>query len=322
MNILFVHNHPIPVSGYGGVERIIWWLGKEYVRLGHRVAYLVPAVSSCPFGRILHVDPAGSLNAQIPPETDVVHLCYQSEERPDKPYLMMYQYNHHPRETFDINTVFISQDHARRHHSETYVYNGIDIEEYGDPALNSRREHLLFLGYAKRPEKNLADCLRIARRTKNILAVVGGKDKWYRRRPWVRYKGFLGGEEKLAVLRASKALLFPVRWHEPFGIAVIEALYFGAPVVASPYGSLKELVGERFGCATTSLSHMIETVKRIDAFDRKKCHDYVCDRFNSRTMAADYIKLYEKVMNGKPLNAHEPVNNGNFSRERLLPLTP
>lgn len=322
MNILIIHNHVIPVQGYGGVERIIWWLGKELISRGHQVSYLVPAGSHCPFAKVIVHDPARSLNEQIPPHIDVVHCCTQSEEKPAKPYLMMYQYNYHPGTTFDINTVFVSADHARRNKSMTYVYNGIDIEEYGPPDFSVSREHLLFLGYAKRPEKNIKDCLRIARRTGNILAVVGGKDKWYRRRRWVSYKGFLGGEEKMNVLRRSKALLFPVLWHEPFGIAIIEALYFGAPVIGSPFGSLLELVPKEVGCVTTSLSQMTEAVRSLENFDRKACHEYVCEQFNAKRMTQNYLKLYEKVLSGQSLNPTPPVNGGNFSRDQLLQLSP
>ena len=47
-----------------------------------------------------------------------------------------------------------------------------------------------------------------------------------------------------SLLNASRGLIFPVRWHEPFGLAVIESLYFGCPVFATPYGALPELVQE------------------------------------------------------------------------------
>ncbi|MCK5581949.1 MAG: glycosyltransferase family 4 protein, partial [Candidatus Omnitrophica bacterium] len=230
MHILIIHNQPIPVHGYGGIERIIWWLGKELALLGHKVSYLLPPESSSPFADVYVYDPQKSFNEQIPQSVDFVHFCFQTEEKVKKPYLMMEQCNYHPRDTFDINTVFVSRNHARRNGSECFVHNGIDVDEYGPVDWAVQRKHLLFLGYAKRPEKNLKDCLYIARKTKNVLAVVGGKDKWYRRRPWASYKGFLGGEKKNKELRESKALLLPVLWDEPFGIVIIESLYFGSPV--------------------------------------------------------------------------------------------
>ena len=321
MRILIVHNSMIPVKDYGGVERIIWWLGKELTSLGHEVRYLVPLGSQCPFAKVYHLVPERPINAQIPDDIDVVHLCFQSAEKIRKPYLMMYQFNYHSHDRFDINTVFVSQDHAKRHNATTYVHNGIDVDEYGPVDFTVKRKYLLFLGYAKRPEKNLKDCLAICRKTKNILAVVGGKDKWYRRRPWVQYMGFIGGGRKNEVLQQSKALLFPVRWHEPFGIAIIEALYFGCPVIGSTYGSLKELVPRDVGSLSNSVPEMIGSVKNLDRFAPKRCHEYVLENFTSKHMTREYLKLYEKVLAKVPLNAAEPVNNGNFSREDLLPLS-
>jgi len=320
MKVLIIHNTCIPVKGYGGVERIIWWMGKELCRLGHKVVYLVPEGSECPFADILVFESDRPINDQIPNDVDIVHLCFQTKEKVNKPYLMMYQYYYHPEEKFDVNTVFISKNQAERNRSTTYVYNGIDPDEYGPVDFDAQRRHLLFLGYAKRPEKNLKDCLKIARKTKNVLAVVGGKDKWYRRRPWVRYKGIIGGAEKNKVLQSSKALLFPVRWHEPFGIAIIEALYFGCPVIGSRYGALVELVPDDVGFLSNVVSELIEAVKNLNQFDPKRCHEYVCDQFTVKHMTDNYLKLYEKVLAGENLNPTEPINGGNFSREELLPL--
>jgi glycosyltransferase involved in cell wall biosynthesis len=320
MHILLINNTVIPAKEYGGVERIIWWLGKELVRLGHRVTYLAAGGSSCPFAQVLTYDPQRELNAQIPENVDFVHSCIQAEGPLKKPYLMMYQYNYHPQETFNINTVFCSRDHAQRNGSEVFVHNAIDPDDYGLVDFNAPRKHLLFLGYAKRPEKNLKDCLYIARKTGNVLAVVGGKDKWFKRRPWVRYEGFLGGEAKNAVLGRAKALLFPVRWYEPFGLAIIEGLYFGCPVIGTPYGSLSELINPEVGLLSDSRSQLVDAVRNLKAFDPRKCHEYVCERFNSRKMAQEYLSMYGRVLAGQSLNPQKPVNGGNFSREILLPI--
>jgi len=320
MKILIIHNQVLPVRDYGGVERIIWWLGKELHRLEHQVTYLLPPGSQCPFATVLVYDPTRTLNEQIPDSMDVVHLCFQSKEKLKKPYLMMYQYNYHPDAIFDINTVFCSADHAKRHGASIFVYNAIDPEEYGPVDFTVKRSFLLFMGYAKRPEKNLKDCLRIARRTRNILAIVGGKDKWYRRRPWARYMGVIGGPKKNAILQQSKALLFPIRWHEPFGIVLIEALYFGMPVIGSPYGSVRELIPPEVGYLSDSVRDMEEAIGRLEDFNPRRCHEYVRERFTIARLTRDYLRLYERVISGQTLNEKVPVNNGNFSRDSLLTL--
>lgn len=321
MHVLIVHNTSIPAIGYGGVERLIWWLGKEFVRLGHKVSYLVARGSSCPFAdRVGFYDPARPLASQIAADIDFVHLGFHPLEPLEKPYLVMFQYNHHFADTLDRNTVFCSRNQASRYGSEVFVHNGLDPDDYGPVDWRRERKHLLFLAYAKRPEKNLKACLRLARQSGRKLAVVGGKPKWYRWRPWAQYYGFLGGQDKIDVLNASQALLYPVRWHEPFGIALIEALYFGNPVFGTRYGSLPELIIPETGFLSNRYSELLEAVRHPDKFDRKACHDYVMTNFHVRRMARQYLQLYQKILDGEHLNHKPPKNPGNFNPEQLLPL--
>lgn len=320
MNVLIVLDTVIPAVQYGGTERIVWWLGKELVRRGHKLTYLAAPGSTCPFADVLSYDPHIPIHPQIPDYIDFVHLSFEPAERVKKPYLITHHGNRHTKAEFDINTVFVSRNHADRNAAVCYVHNGLDPDEYGPVDWNRRREHLLFLGYAKRPEKNLRDCAYLARKTKNVLAVVGGKAKWFKCRPWLRYKGFLGGTEKSSVINASKALLSPVRWHEPFGIALIEALYFGCPVVGSRYGSLPEVVIPDVGFLSNNLSEMEEAVRHVDRFNPKRCHAYVCDQFSVQVMTDRYLALYAKVLAGETLNPRPPVNGGDFTGVELLPI--
>jgi len=320
MQILLVNNTVIPVKEYGGTERIIWWLGKELNRLGHQVSYLVAPGSSCPFAKVYALDPLKSINEQIPENIDVVHVHFPVKEEIRKPYLITFHGNYHEDDLFDINNVFVSRNHAQRNSSSIYVNNGIDPDDYGPVDFNVKRKYLLFLGYAKRPEKNLNDCITIARKTKNTLAVAGGKFKWFKWRPWVDYKGFVGGSVKNRILQDSKALLFPIRWHEPFGLSILESLYFGSPVIGSRYGSLPDLIKEDIGFLSNSIADMVEAVNHLERFDPKHIHQYVCENYSSNKMAQNYLKLYEKVLSGQSLNVKRPVNGGNFSNKELLPL--
>ena len=133
----------------------------------------------------------------------------------------------------------------------------------------------------------------------------------------ISFRGIVGGEEKNAYLRASKGLIFPVRWHEPFGIALIESLYFGCPVFGTPYGSLPEIVGQGMGVLSDSLGTLSDALKNVNEFDRKKCHEYVCDQFLAATMTRSYVTLYEKVLNGRILNSIVPYIRD--SNEKFLP---
>ena len=68
----------------------------------------------------------------------------------------------------------------------------------------------------------------------------------------IRFHGMVAGERKSALLRQSSGLIFPVVWHEPFGLAVVESLYMGAPVFATPYGALPEIVTPAITAFTSS----------------------------------------------------------------------
>ena len=320
MKILIVNNTKIPATEYGGTERIIWWLGKELHRRGHNISYLVAKGSSCPFAHILEYNPQQPLHGQIPDDVDLVHLHFQVVEKIKKPYLITHHANYHFQKEFDINTVFVSRNHAERHCSTAYVLNGLDPEEYGPVSFDKTRKYLLFLAYAKRPEKNLKDCLYIARKTKHQLAVVGGKHRWFKWRPWVEYKGFIGGEKKNDVLRNSQALLFPVRWHEPCAVTIFEGLYFGCPVFATPYGCLPELIDAKLGFLSNSRSELIKAVGRMDQFNHQAIHQFTCAYLSAKRMTNNYLRLYEKVLNGETINQTPPLNRGNFSRDHLLPM--
>jgi hypothetical protein len=69
----------------------------------------------------------------------------------------------------------------------------------------------------------------------------------------------VGGQVKLDLLQGSRGLIFPVLWHEPFGLAVIESLYFGCPVYATPYGALPELVPPACGVLSAGRGELADS---------------------------------------------------------------
>ena len=172
---------------------------------------------------------------------------------------------------------------------------------------------LLFLALASWKVKNVRGAFRIARRAGRPLAVVGGHrlnfNMGFRLTldPNARFHGVIGGERKNRIINRSSALLFPVRWHEPFGVALIEALYFGCPVFGTPYGSLPEIVIPEVGVLADSESELARRLADVGQFDRHRCHQYVCDEFSAGLMTKRYLALYERVLNGESLHDHEPV---------------
>lgn len=312
LHILIVYKGRIPTPKYGGTSRDIWYLGKELVKMGHRITYLVGAGSSCDFAGIKYFNPHVPLADQIPDDVDLVHSHIPVREALPKPYMITLHGNSSDPGDYDINTTFISRDHAARYGSEVFVYNGLGLEEYGKPDLERKRSYLHFLGKAAWRVKNLKGCMQIARASGYPLRVLGGHRVNLKMGlritldPRIRFEGMVGGETKNRLINGSKALLFPVRWNEPMGLAVVESLYFGCPVFGTPYGALPELVGSEFGKLSNKKSELVEALKHVDAYDRKKCHEYVCDNFASIHMARNFLPLYEKVLGGEPLNPKPP----------------
>lgn len=316
MHVLLVHNAIIPVFAYGGTERVVWDLGKALVRLGHKVTFLARPGSRCDFADVLPLDRKKPLKPQIPRHVDIVHVQtlpdFDADTDFDLPFLMTEHGNATTAPTHRfLNTVFISKDQAARHNSDQYVYNGLDWDAYGPVDFGRRRAYYHFLAKAAAPEKNVRGAIEVARAAGERLEVLGGSRLNFRRgfrfTPWpsIGFNGMVGGETKSRLLNGSRGLIYPIRWTEPFGLVVIESLYFGCPVFGTPYGSLPELVGREFGFLSTSASELARAV-RDNAFDPRRCHDYARESFNATAMARGYLEKYEIILNGGKLNAARP----------------
>jgi glycosyltransferase involved in cell wall biosynthesis len=313
MHIVIAHHETIPVFLYGGIERVNWCLGKEFVKMGHQVTFLVKKGSHCDFAKVAFIDETRPIASQIPEDADVVHLNAPPDGPMATPYIVMMQGNCNDQREFDLNTVFVSKNHANRFGSDCFVHNGLDWDDYGDPGLNQKRSYFHFLGKAAWRLKNVQGAIDVVLGTPSErLNVLGG----YRLNlsmgfrltlhPRISFSGMVGGERKNALLRASKGLIFPVRWHEPFGLAITESMYFGCPVFSTPYGSLPELVPAEAGFLSDKQRELSEQIQHLETYDRAKIHQYATDVFNSKIMADAYLSKYETVLNGRTLNARPP----------------
>lgn len=327
MRILLAHNGAIPVFKYGGTERVVWYLARDLTRMGHDVTFLVPRGSHCDFARVITLDEGRSPVEQVPAGTDVAHFFFFPDASPGVPYIATLSGNVFEHVDLDRNTVFISRAHAARYGSDCFVYNGLDWDDYGSPELENPSAYFHFLGNAAWRLKNVRGAIDVIKRTRSQrLKVLGGRRFnvnmgvrfTFTRR--ATFHGMVGGEEKNELVRRSRGLVFPVRWHEPFGLAITESLYLGCPVFGTPYGSLPELVRAEVGFLTASESEMAVAVEDYGAFSRKTCHEYARDEFNSRVMAQRYLELYERVANGEILNPTSPRYTGKPRRE-MLPWT-
>ena len=78
---------------------------------------------------------------------------------------------------------------------------------------------------------------------------------------------------------------------------MIEAMATGTPVVATPRGSVGEIVEEgRTGFIRSTPDELAEALRQASQLDRRACRTAVETRFSSQRMAADYVELFEDML--------------------------
>lgn len=293
MKILHIIPARFPILGYGGTERVAYYLGKAQAKMGHEVTYLCKPDSHLDFAKTIPL-PAKftDLTPLVPPGTDIVQLYATPWYKLDFPFLVNVGGNGQPGEQFHPNTVFVSENHARRHNWTEFVYNGIDLAEY--PLQAKKDDYALFLAKASWRVKNLAGAIRIAQSAHTLLRVAGGYAPFWKRR--VKSHGEVGGKVKLNLLQNARVLLFPIIWEEPFGIAVIEALACGTPVVATPRGSMPEIITKECGFIGNSFEELVDGVEKAGQINPEECRQRVAENFTDIKMAEKYLKYYQSIL--------------------------
>src|SRR5207237_10166965 len=109
-----------------------------------------------------------------------------------------------------------------------------------------------------------------------------------------------GGEvneaQKPAFLGNARALVFPIDWPEPFGLAMIEAMSCGTPVIAWAYGSVPEVVEEgRTGFIVDSMPGAVAALEKAARLDRLEVRNRFEERFSAARMAQDYLSVYRAL---------------------------
>ncbi len=107
-------------------------------------------------------------------------------------------------------------------------------------------------------------------------------------------------EAKMKLMQKAKCYLFPVMFHESFGLTTVEALSCGTPVISSNMGALPEIVknGET-GFIANDFQHMKAFVNSIDTINKKDCRKDVEKRFSRKAMAKRFEKILTKCTNGE-----------------------
>jgi glycosyltransferase involved in cell wall biosynthesis len=115
----------------------------------------------------------------------------------------------------------------------------------------------------------------------------------------VRWLGTVTGSDRDDLLAGARASLFPLRWEEPGGTAVVESLALGTPVVGITRGCLPELIEHgRTGLLTADEDELGELVHAAGKIEEGACREEAAQRFTTAVMAAAYLTLYERVRAG------------------------
>lgn len=320
---------PVPPPLYGGTQRLMNWLSKGLQALGHTVTVVAHPDSQVSGVELIPSADPGASQDIVPDSTDVIHFFDLENPSARKPFLVTINGNGNGPRRFHPNTVFVSAKHAANHGSCNFVHNGLDPDDY---LFSEKREDFaIFLAKARWKVKNLEGAISVARRAGIELRVLGSRN-WPLNlqrvvppalRGGIRYYGMLGGHEKLELLSRARCLILPVRWQEPFGLAITEALASGAYVCGTPYGSQPEIVTERVGALSTRATDLAEAVRNPNRFRPSECRARVCNGgFTHLDMARKYVSFYEIVLaRGSLLNAGEPApaTIQSFNPKKLLP---
>ena len=194
----------------------------------------------------------------------------------------------------------------------TVVHNGLSLATRRSTA--ARSDALCFVGRVAR-EKGIVEAIEIAGiagRPLRIAAKVAptGAEREFHDEVFapalkaagssVEFLGEVTGAERDELFAGSYAALMPGSWPEPFGLAAIEALACGTPVLARRVGGLPEIIRDGvdgfFGDDATELAYF---VTGVESLDRRAIRKSVIERFSATRMADGYEALYRRVLGGQ-----------------------
>jgi glycosyltransferase involved in cell wall biosynthesis len=327
----------VPPHGYGGTERVVACLTDELVKEGHEVTLFASGdstttarlVACAP--RALRLDEA--VIDQLAHQVVQLEAVAAAADRFDIIHWHV-DYFHFPMsrrlgvpnvttlhgrldiddlqpvydEFSEMPVVSISNDQRSPLPQANWaatVYHGMPLGEllpHPEPG-----DYLAFLGRIS-PEKRADRAIEVARRAGmplRIAAKVDEADREYFEREieplleadHVDFIGEIGPQEKNEFLGGARALLFPIDWSEPFGLAMIEAMACATPVIAYRSGSVPEVIDEGVtGFVVDDIESATDAVRRLDRIDRAGVRAAFERRFDVARMARDYVEVYERLI--------------------------
>jgi glycosyltransferase involved in cell wall biosynthesis len=185
------------------------------------------------------------------------------------------------------------------------VQHGIP-EDLLPPRLETG-SYLAFIGRIS-PEKAPDAAIRIAAKAGMQLKIAAKVDQVDRQyfaeliepmlaAPHVEFIGEIDDEQKAEFLGGAAALLFPIAWREPFGLAMIEAMACGTPVIAFRQGSVPEIIDDGItGFIVDNEEQAVGAAKRVHQLDRVRIRRVFEECFTARRMAENYVSIYRELI--------------------------
>jgi glycosyltransferase involved in cell wall biosynthesis len=326
---------PVPPPAYGGTETVIHNLCVGLQELGHEVHLVTVGDSTCPVRRSSVFDEPptaiGEPMAEIVQaraayamfaDVDVIH----DHTTVGPQFLPAIAANGIPVVTtvhgpFHLETRLMYRDrpagltvvaisHAQRATApdvevDAVIHHGVDLDRHR--AGPGGGGYLMFIGRMS-PDKGPDRAIEVARRAGMPLVLAAkmreqGEIAYFEQQvrpllgPDVTFVGESDAADRVELLRHAEALVNPIRWHEPFGLVMAEALACATPVVALRFGAAPEIVDHgRTGFLCDDLDDMVAAVDRLGTIERRRCREAAQERFSLRRMASDHEVLYEKLV--------------------------
>lgn len=323
----------IPPPAYGGVEWIVYALATGLAERGHEVTLVATGGSTVPAAHHLYPYPAPPLGrmGEILPELVHVVTAYRQLGRHDVVHdhtlvgpaiassagIGVLHTVHGPLdsdtarllEQLDcVDLVAISERQRSFRPDLAWlgtVHNAIDVASF---PFRDRKDGYLCTMARMCPEKGITEAIRLAR-ILGMPLLIAAKCHERAERDYfatevepllggdVEYLGELATADKKELLAGATALAFPIQWDEPFGLAIIEALACGTPVLATSRGSVPELVRHGLtGVVGGTVEEIAEAASvLLDCIDPQVCRWEAERRFGVERLVRDYERLYRVV---------------------------
>lgn len=240
--------------------------------------------------------PLGSLYPKVP----IVHILHDFLDDQRRAVIEMHS---------SPNQYFISISNSQRRNAPDLnyaatVYNGVDTEHF--TTNGDAEDYLMFSGRIT-PAKGVKEAVQVALQTDRRLLIAGSLSKadyWYfdeHIKPFLNdkilYLGMLDKAQMVKYYQKAAAVLLPIQWQEPFGLAMAEANACGTPVIAFNRGAVPEVITDgKNGFVVDNSAEMIMAIEKLDRLKRSDCRRQAERRFSRKIMIKNYDKVLQEVV--------------------------